>query len=65
VGAVIALPVDRRLSSLRRPPRWPLDWLGFESLTFADREVLWHFLRAANPWENYERCRAAASRNRS
>lgn len=50
MGRVIAFPTDLRLSSLRRPPRWPLDWLGFDGLTEGDRAVLWHGMARARPW---------------
>ncbi|HHN73021.1 MAG TPA: hypothetical protein ENK13_02925 [Thermopetrobacter sp.] len=48
---VIEFPLRRRggLSSLRRPPRWPSDWLGAESLTVADRLRLWWGLYRARP----------------
>ena len=53
-------PMERLLSSLRRPPRWPRDWLGFESLTEGDRAALWAVHRHTRPWLHARRLWARA-----
>ena len=59
-GAEAVRVMPLRLSSLKSPPIWPKDWLGFEALTHADRAALWIRLLKARPWLHARRMMSRA-----